>query len=134
VAPRKRPGTIQPREVDVSKFLFVLTRGPEDVTRAVRALFLAKVAAGKGHEVVVFLLDEAVYWSNLGMAEKVRIPTGDAMIDQIRELQDKGARFLVCKPCAEVRLVGADDLPAGFEISTAAALIDLSVESKVFSF
>ncbi|WP_243438893.1 DsrE family protein [Fundidesulfovibrio soli] len=118
----------------MSKFLFVLSRGPEDSTRAVRAMFLAKVAAGKGHDVTVFLLDEAVYWSNLGMAERVRIPTGDAMIDQIRELQDKGVKFLVCKPCAEARLIGADDLPAGFEISTAAVLIDMAVEAKVFSF
>jgi len=118
----------------MTKFLFVLSRGPEDATRAVRALFLAKVAAGKGHEVTVFLLDEAVYWSNLGMAERVRIPTGDAMIDQIKELQQKGAKFLVCKPCAEARLVGADDLPSGFEISTAGVLVDLAVEAKVFSF
>lgn len=118
----------------MAKFLFVLSRGPEDATRAVRALFLAKVAANKGHEVTVFLLDEAVYWTNLGMAERVRIPTGDAMIDQIKELQAKGTRFLVCKPCADTRLIGNDDLPQGFEISTAAVLIDLSVEAKVFSF
>jgi tRNA 2-thiouridine synthesizing protein D len=118
----------------MTKFLFVLSRGPEDTTRAVRAMFLAKVAATKGHDVTVFLLDEAVYWTNLGMAERVSIPTGDAMIDQIRELQDKGVKFLVCKPCAEARLIGKDDLPQGFEISTAAVLIDLSVESKVFSF
>lgn len=118
----------------MAKFLFVLSRGPEDPTRAVRALFLAKVAANKGHEVTVFLVDEAVYWTNLTMAEKTRIPTGDAMIDQIKELRDKDVKFLVCKPCAESRLIGADDLPPGFEISTAAVLIDLSVEAKVFSF
>ncbi|GFK94392.1 hypothetical protein NNJEOMEG_02236 [Fundidesulfovibrio magnetotacticus] len=118
----------------MSKFLFVLSRGPEDVTRSVRAFFLAKVAANKGHEVTVFLLDEAVYWTNLGMAEKVRIPTGDALIDQIKELRAKNVRFLVCKPCADVRLIHEDDLPAGFEISTAAVLIDMADEAKVFSF
>ncbi|MBF0513719.1 MAG: DsrE family protein [Desulfovibrionaceae bacterium] len=118
----------------MAKFLFVLSRGPEDATRAVRALFLAKVAANKGHEVTVFLLDDAVYWTNLGLAEKVRIPTGDAMLDQIRELQAKGARFLVCKPCADARLISGDDLAPGFEIGVAGALIDLAVESKVFSF
>ncbi len=118
----------------MAKFLFVLSKGPEGATQAVRALFLAKVAANKGHEVTVFLLDDAVYWTNLGMAEKVRIPTGDAMIDQIKELQDKGVKFLVCKPCADARLVTGDDLAPGFEISTAPVLIDLAAESKVFSF
>lgn len=118
----------------MAKFVFALSNGPENPVRAVRAMFLAKVAAGKGHDVTVFLLDDAVYWTNLGMAEKVRIPTGDAMIDQIKELQAKGVKILVCKPCAEARLIGADDLPQGFEISTAAVLIDLSAEAKVFSF
>ena len=118
----------------MSRFLFVLSRGPEDVTRSVRTFFLAKVAANKGHEVTVFLLDEAVYWSNLGMAERVRIPTGDALIDQIKELQAKKVRFLVCKPCAEARLIGVDELPDGFELSTAAVLIDLAEQAKVFSF
>ena len=118
----------------MSKFLFVLSHGPEDTTRSVRALFLAKVAANKGHDVTVFLLDEGVYWTNLTMAEKVRIPTGDALIDQINELRAKNVKFLVCKPCAEARMIGEDELPGGFEISTAAVLIDMAVEAKVFSF
>jgi len=118
----------------MTSFVFALSCGPENAARAVRAFFLAKVAAGKGHAVTVFLLDDAVYWTNLSMAERVRIPTGDALIDQIRELQAKGVKILVCKPCAEARLIAADDLPQGFEISTAATLIDLSVEAKVFSF
>jgi predicted peroxiredoxin len=118
----------------MSKFLFVLSRGPEDVTRSVRALFLAKIAANKGHQVTVFLLDEAVYWTNLSMAEKVRIPTGDAMIDQIKDLLAKDVKILVCKPCAEIRMISEDDLPKGFEMSTAAVLIDLADEARVFSF
>ncbi len=48
----------------MSKFLFVLTRGPEDPTRAVRCLQFAKIAKDKGHEVVVFLVDDAVYFTN----------------------------------------------------------------------
>lgn len=118
----------------MSKFLFAVSRGPEDTTQAVRGMFLAKIAANKGHDVTVFLLDDAVYWSNLGMAEKVRIPTGDAMIDQIGELRKKGVRFLVCKPCAEARLITSDDLPPNFEMSTAGDLIDLAAESKLFTF
>jgi predicted peroxiredoxin len=118
----------------MAKFLFALSRGPEDPARAVRAMFLAKVAAGKGHDVCVFLLDEGVYWTNLTLAERTRIPTGDGMLDQIKELQAKQVKILVCKPCAEARMIAAEDLPPSFEISTAATLIDLAAESKVFSF
>ena len=34
----------------MKKFLFVLSRGPEDSTRAVRCFQFAKIAAEKGHE------------------------------------------------------------------------------------
>lgn len=118
----------------MTNFLFVLSRGPEDVTRSVRALFLAKVAANKGHAVTVFLVDEGVYWTNLGMAERVVIPTGDALMDQIKELRAGNVKFLVCKPCAEARMIHEDDLPEGFEISTAGVLIDLAAEARVFNF
>lgn len=40
----------------MAKFLFVLSRGLEDPTRATRAFQLAKVAKAKNHEVHVFLL------------------------------------------------------------------------------
>jgi tRNA 2-thiouridine synthesizing protein D len=40
----------------------------------------------------------------------------------------------VCKPCAETRLIGADDLPPGTAIGTGVTLIDLATESKVFTF
>ena len=52
------------------KFLFVLSRGPEDATRAVRCFQLAKIAVEKGHDVTVFLVDDAVYFTNLGMSER----------------------------------------------------------------
>ncbi len=118
----------------MASFLFVLSRGPEDVTRATRCLHLAKVAADKGHKVSVFLVDEGVYLSNLALAERMKAPTGDELMPYVRFLQDKGATFHVCKPCAETRLISADDLPQGFVIDTSATLIDLAVEAKVFSF
>lgn len=47
---------------------------------------------------------------------------------------DQGAAILVCKPCAETRLVGEDDLPPGAKISTGMTLIDLADQSQVFTF
>lgn len=118
----------------MTRFLFVLSRGPEDATRATRCLHLAKVAADKGHEVHVFLVDEGVYLANLILSERIKAPTGDELMPYIRFLQDKGAVFHVCTPCASARLIAEDDLPKGFILDTSATLIDLAVEAKVLSF
>lgn len=118
----------------MSKFLFVLTRGPEDPTRAVRCFQFAKIAREKGHEVTVFLVDDAAYFTNLALAEWVKAPTGNDLITYWRFLVDHGASILVCKPCAETRMVGEDDLPPGAKIGTGVTLIDLADQAKVFTF
>ncbi|EPR43491.1 DsrE family protein [Desulfovibrio sp. X2] len=117
----------------MSKFLFVLSRGPEDPTRAVRCFQLAKIATDKGHDTTVFLVDDAVYLANLGLAENMKAPTGDALIGYLQTVREKGS-ILVCKPCAAARMIAEDDLPSGFTISTGPTLIDLAAEAKVFSF
>jgi predicted peroxiredoxin len=118
----------------MSKFLFVLSRGPEDPIRAVRCFQFAKIAREKGHEVTVFLVDDAVYFTNLSLTERVKAPTGDELITYWRFLTDNGAAILACKPCAETRMVGEEDLPPGVKISTGSVLIDLADQSKVFAF
>jgi predicted peroxiredoxin len=118
----------------MSKFLFVLSRGPEDPTRAVRCFQFAKIAAEKNHEVTVFLVDDAAYFTNLSLTERVKAPTGDELITYWKFLVEKGVSILVCKPCAETRLVGEEDLPPGTRIGTGVTLIDLAAESQVFTF
>ncbi len=118
----------------MSKFLFVLSRGTEDPTRVTRCFFLAKVAAEKGHDVTIFLLDDAVYLSNPAIAEHIKAPTGDALSSYLKFIREKNIPVLVCKPCAETRLISEDDLPPNFKISTGPVLIDLAAESKVFTF
>lgn len=118
----------------MTPFLFVLSRGPEDPTRAGRTFFLAKMAAEKGHPVTVFLLDDGVYWTNLGLAERTRIPTGDELGALMGALRDKNVPILVCKPCADSRQVDEADLPPGFALSTAAKLLELAEQAKVFTF
>ena len=61
----------------VKNFLFVLTRGTEDPTRATRCLQLLKVAKAEGHEVHLFLTDEAVYLARKRGTENVVAPAGD---------------------------------------------------------
>ena len=61
----------------MGKFLFVLTRGLEDPTRVTRTFQLAKVAKEIGHEVNIFLTDDAVLLAKTGMIDNVVAPTGD---------------------------------------------------------
>jgi predicted peroxiredoxin len=118
----------------MSKFFFVLSRGPEDPTRVVRCFQFAKIAAEKGHEVKLFLIDDAVYLSNLGLAERIKAPTGDELATYWKFLQEKKVPILVCKPCAATREIGEDDLPPNFQIATGYELIDIAEESKLFTF
>jgi predicted peroxiredoxin len=61
----------------MSKFVFVLTRGLEDPTRVTRTFQLAKAAHESGHEVNLFLTDDAVVVVKEGMADNLVAPTGD---------------------------------------------------------
>ena len=61
----------------MGKFLFVLTRGLEDPTRVTRTFQLAKAAKESGHEVNLFLTDDAVFLVKEGMVDNVVAPTGD---------------------------------------------------------
>lgn len=61
----------------MGSFLFVLTRGMEDPTRVTRALQLAKAAKETGHDVNLFLTDDAVVLVKPGMIDHIVAPTGD---------------------------------------------------------
>ncbi len=61
----------------MQKFVFVLTRGIEDPTRVTRSFQLAKAAKEQGHEVSLFLTDDAVTLAKKGIIDNVVAPTGD---------------------------------------------------------
>ena len=73
----------------MGKFLFAMTRGVEDPTRVTRALQLAKVAKEQGHDVNVFLTDDAVVIAKPGMVDQVKAPTGDEAKPYLDFLIDK---------------------------------------------
>lgn len=61
----------------MQKFVFVLTRGLEDPTRATRGLQLARAAKEQGHDVALFMTDDAVLLAKKGLIDNVVAPTGD---------------------------------------------------------
>ena len=118
------------------KLLFIISKGLEKSGSATRALQFASIAAEKGHQVEVFLIDEAVHWAQVGMAEGIRASTGEAMKDFLDKLIIHQNILHVCKACADKRLINPDDLIEGAEISPAPVLVDMMTnpDYRVFTF
>ncbi|MBW1980887.1 MAG: DsrE family protein [Deltaproteobacteria bacterium] len=81
----------------MSKMVFIISNGFEKAGRATRAFQFAKVACEKGHDVSVFLVDDAIHWVQFGMAEGARASTGEEMKPFIDYLIEHDAPIYACK-------------------------------------
>jgi uncharacterized protein involved in oxidation of intracellular sulfur len=120
----------------VTKFVFVVSKGFEKAGAATRAIQFASIAAEKGHDVEVFLIDDAVHWAQLGMADGIRSSTGEHMKDLLDKLIKKNTPIHVCEACADKRLISPDECITGAVISGGGVLVDMMTDpdSKVFTF
>lgn len=120
----------------MEKFLFVISKGFEKSGGATRSMQFAALASEKGLDVEVFLIDDAIHWAQLGMAEGIRSTTGEHMKDLVDQLVKSNTPIHVCKACADKRLVSPDELVNGAKVTGAPVLVDMmtSPEYKVFTF
>jgi len=81
----------------LSKMLYIISNGFEKAGRATRAFQFAKIAREKGHDVKVFLIDDAIHWAQLGLAEGARASTGEEMKPFIDYLLQNDATIYACK-------------------------------------
>jgi len=118
------------------KLLFIITKGFEKAGGATRAFEFATLTAKNGNAVEIFLVDDAIHWGQLGMADGIRSFTGDNMKELIDELAKMKAPVYVCQACAEKRLVTEDDLIFNAEIAPASALAEKMADEayRVFTF
>lgn len=86
-----------PRRLQCLNFSLSLSHGFEKAGRATRAFQFAKVAREKGHDVKVFLVDDAIHWVQLGMAEGIRAATGEEMKPFIDYLMQHDTEIVACK-------------------------------------
>jgi predicted peroxiredoxin len=100
----------------MSKFQFVISAGPENPNRATRAVMFASRAADEGHDVTVFLVDDAVYLANLALAHNVKASTGDDLMTYLNVLLDNRVPVRLCLPCVKARKVDETNLPEGWTI------------------
>jgi uncharacterized protein involved in oxidation of intracellular sulfur len=120
----------------MQKYLFIISKGFEKAGGATRAIQFASIAAEQGQEVEVFLIDDAIHWAQLGMAEGIRSSTGEHMKDLLDKLIARKTPIHVCKACADKRLVSPDECIEGSKISGAPVLVDMMTnpDYKVFTF
>jgi sulfur relay (sulfurtransferase) complex TusBCD TusD component (DsrE family) len=120
----------------MTNLLFVISKGFEKAGGATRAMQFAALSAEQGQKVEVFLIDDAIHWAQLGMAEGIRSSTGEHMKDLLDQLIQRKTPIHVCKACADKRLVYPDELIDGAFISGAPVLVQMmaSPDYKVFTF
>lgn len=118
----------------MSKYLFVLSKGPEDPLRAARCLGLAKMAVLRGHQVNVFLTDEAVRYAQFADSQGPAGPGQEEVAGLVRFLCGSPEGLMVCRRSAAGRLGGSAGLPTGVHMAHEMRLLDLAEECKLFTF
>jgi uncharacterized protein involved in oxidation of intracellular sulfur len=120
----------------MEKFLFVMSKGFEKAGDATRALQFAALAAEMGKPVEIFLIDDAIHWAQIGMAQGIRSSTGEHMKDLLEKIISRKTPIHVCKACADQRFISGDELVDGAFISAGTVLVEMMVnpDYKVFTF
>lgn len=96
----------------MATFIISGSRGTDDPTMATLPFMAAKTAKEQGHDVVLWLWNEAVTLSKKGVADHVI----GVNLTPLKELLAAGVPIWVCGACAVARQIGGGDLVAGASI------------------
>jgi len=100
----------------MATFIISGSRGTDDSTMATLLTFMAaKVAKEQGHEVVLWLWNEAVTLGRKGTADVTGVNL-TPLKDLLTAVQAANIPIWVCGACAVARQIGAGDLVAGATI------------------
>jgi sulfur relay (sulfurtransferase) complex TusBCD TusD component (DsrE family) len=100
----------------MATFIISGSRGTDDSTMATLLTFMAaKVATEQGHEVVLWLWNEAVTLGRKGTADVTGVNL-TPLKDLLTAVQAANIPIWVCGACAVARQIGAGDLVAGATI------------------
>lgn len=95
------------------QFIISGSRGTDDPTMATLPFMAAKVAKEQGHDVVLWLWNEAVTLGRKGIADTVVGVNLAPVKDLLAALQAAGVPIWVCHACAVARGVDANMLVDG---------------------
>lgn len=100
----------------MKSFIVSGSRGTDDPTMATLPFIAAKAAHDQGHEVVIWLWNEAVVLARRGVADHVTGVNLTPLKDLLSALQAAGVPIWVCGACAIARQIGDGDLVSGASI------------------
>ena len=100
----------------MTTFIISGSRGTDDPTMASLPFIAAKSAGESGHEVVLWLWNEAVTLAREGVADHVVGVNLTPLKDLLMAVQLAGIPIWVCGACAVARGIKTEDLVAGAEI------------------
>ena len=92
------------------------SRGTDDPTMASLPFIAAKTAKEQGHDVVLWLWNEAVTIGRCGVAEHIVGVNLTPLKDLLAAVQAAGIPIWVCGACAVARQMGQSDLVSGAAI------------------
>lgn len=100
----------------MAKFIISGSRGTDDPTMATLPFMAAKVAKEQGHDVVLWLWNEAVTLGRTGTADHVTGVNLTPLKGLVVALNEAGVPIWVCGACAVARQIKEADLVAGATI------------------
>ena len=100
----------------MATFIISGSRGTDDPTMATLPFMAAKVAKEQGHEVVLWLWNEAVTLGRKGIVDHVTGVNLTPLKDLLAVVQAANIPIWVCGACAVARQIGVSDLVVGASI------------------
>lgn len=100
----------------MATFIISGSRGTDDPTMATLPFIAAKSAKEQGHDVVLWLWNEAVTLGRKGTADHVAGVNLTPLKDLLAAVQAAKIPIWVCGACAVARQIGAGDLVSGSTI------------------
>lgn len=112
----------------MSSFIISGSRGTDDPTMATLPFIAAKAAKEQGHDVVLWLWNEAVTLGRKGTADHVSGVNLTPLKDLLAAVQAAGIPIWVCGACAVARQITEADLVAGATIKGMPDYINAVIE------
>jgi len=100
----------------MATFIISGSHGTDDPTMATLPFMAAKTAKEEGHDVVLWLWNEAVTLVRKGTADHVHGVNLTPLKDLLVAVEAAGVPIWVCGACAVARQIGGTDLVAGASI------------------
>ncbi|HEU5201508.1 MAG TPA: DsrE family protein [Nitrospira sp.] len=114
----------------MATFIISGSHGTDDPTMATLPFMAAKTATEQGHDVILWLWNEAVTLGRKGTADHVHGVNLTPLKDLLAAVQSAGVPIWVCGACALARQIAGTDLVSGASIKGMPDYIKVVVERE----